>query len=114
MQDPNDAYMHFNIDEVSGVITTRSQFDREEQGVYYIKVKAVDGTNSDAPGHYPPNTPNSGMWALSSYDARGIMILFNTLLIQKHAKQWYMGNIFSFLFRNNIFVLILSSILIYH
>ncbi|WAR12271.1 CADN-like protein, partial [Mya arenaria] len=59
MQDPNDAYMHFNIDEVSGVITTRSQFDREEQSVYYIKVKAVDGKNSDAPGHFPENTPNS-------------------------------------------------------
>ncbi|KAH3768193.1 hypothetical protein DPMN_169405 [Dreissena polymorpha] len=61
MPDSNDAYMHFNIDEVTGVITTRSQFDREQQAVYYIKVKAEDGKASDAPGHFPENTPNSGM-----------------------------------------------------
>ncbi|XP_060579771.1 LOW QUALITY PROTEIN: neural-cadherin-like [Ruditapes philippinarum] len=59
MEDPNDAYMHFNIDKFTGIITTRSQFDREEQSVYYIKIKAVDGVNSDAPGHFPENTPNS-------------------------------------------------------
>ncbi|KAH3768189.1 hypothetical protein DPMN_169401, partial [Dreissena polymorpha] len=59
MPDSNDAYMHFNIDEVTGVITTRSQFDREQQAVYYIKVKAEDGKASDAPGHFPENTPNS-------------------------------------------------------
>lgn len=68
MEDPNDAYMHFNIDSLSGVITTRTTFDREQQSVYYIKVKAVDGKNSDAPGHFPENTPNSGMdWRLSVY-----------------------------------------------
>ncbi|KAL4234097.1 hypothetical protein ACF0H5_005750 [Mactra antiquata] len=59
MEDPNDAYMHFSIDSLTGVITTRSLFDREEQSVYYIKVMATDGKSSDAPGHFPENTPNS-------------------------------------------------------
>lgn len=63
MEDPNDAYMNFNIDSLTGIITTRSEFDREEQGVYYIKVKAIDGVNSDAPGHFPENTPNSGKYS---------------------------------------------------
>ena len=62
LEDKNNAYLDFEIDSESGVITTRSTFDREEadKSVYYINVKAVDGTNSDAPGHFPPNTPNSG------------------------------------------------------
>lgn len=59
MPDPNDAHMHFDIDSITGVITTRSQFDREEQSLYYIKVKAEDGTASDAPGMFPENAPNS-------------------------------------------------------
>ena len=62
LEDKNDAYMHFDIDMDTGQITTKSMFDREEadKSVYYIKVKAVDGTRSDAPGHFPPDTPNSG------------------------------------------------------
>ena len=62
LEDKNDAYLHFDIDKDTGIITTRSTFDREEadKSVYYIKVKAVDGTRSDAPGHFPADTPNSG------------------------------------------------------
>lgn len=62
LEDKNNAYLHFDIDSQTGIITTRSTFDREEadKSVYYIKVKAVDGTTSDAPGHFPPDTPNSG------------------------------------------------------
>ena len=62
LEDKNNAYKHFDIDSQTGIITTRSTFDREEEdkAVYYIKVKAVDGTKSDAPGHFPPDTPNSG------------------------------------------------------
>jgi hypothetical protein len=59
--DPNDAHMHFDIDSLTGIITTRSQFDREEQSLSYIKVKAEDGTSSDAPGIMPADAPNSGM-----------------------------------------------------
>ena len=60
MEDRNGAYMKFAIDSITGLITTRSEFDRETQPVYYINVMAVDGTNSDAPGHFPVDTPNSG------------------------------------------------------
>ncbi|KAK3581134.1 hypothetical protein CHS0354_033929 [Potamilus streckersoni] len=59
LEDKNGAYRHFAIDSQTGIITTSSKFDRENQSVYYIKVMAVDGKNSDAPGHMPPNSPNS-------------------------------------------------------
>ena len=66
LEDKNNAYQHFTIDRQTGVISTTSTFDREEEdkAVYYIKVKAVDGTKSDAPGHFPPDTPNSGRYTL--------------------------------------------------
>lgn len=58
--DKNNAYLKFRIDQQTGLITTNTTFDREEENVYFITVMAKDGINSDIPYHEPPNSPNSG------------------------------------------------------
>ncbi|XP_071177027.1 neural-cadherin-like isoform X2 [Mytilus edulis] len=57
--DKNNAYLKFRIDQQTGLITTNTTFDREEENVYFITVMAKDGINSDIPYHEPPNSPNS-------------------------------------------------------
>ena len=62
--DKYDASLKFRIDPQTGLITTNTTFDREEQKVYYISVMAKDGTDSDVPYHEPANSPNSGRFLL--------------------------------------------------
>ena len=67
--DKYGAYQKFQIDSLSGLISTNYTFDREKLKVYYITIMASDGRASDIPYHEPPGTPNSGMspsWKLFS------------------------------------------------
>ncbi|XP_061162553.1 neural-cadherin-like [Saccostrea echinata] len=57
--DRYDAFKKFQIDPLSGLISTNYTFDRETMKVYYITVMAQDGRASDIPYHEPRGTPNS-------------------------------------------------------
>ncbi|XP_033753809.1 LOW QUALITY PROTEIN: neural-cadherin-like [Pecten maximus] len=59
IEDRYGVHRLFDINPLTGLITTNFTFDREVDYLYYIDIKAVDGKPSDVRDHEPPNTPNS-------------------------------------------------------
>ncbi|XP_029447582.1 LOW QUALITY PROTEIN: neural-cadherin-like [Rhinatrema bivittatum] len=57
LKDPSGDYQFFTIDPGTGVIATRTSFDRERKGSYLIEVQSQDSSDSARPGtHGQPNT----------------------------------------------------------
>ena len=52
---PSDVRSKFAIDANTGVVTTRVEFDREEQSVYALTIDAIDGAPSSLLRNGRPN-----------------------------------------------------------
>ncbi|KAJ1193131.1 hypothetical protein NDU88_002436 [Pleurodeles waltl] len=57
LKDASGDYQYFSIDAETGVLSTKSSFDREKKGSYLIEVQSQDTSESARPGmHGQPNT----------------------------------------------------------
>jgi len=63
----------------SGVIRTAARFDCEMKKEYYITVVAEDGAPSDRANHYPPGTPNIGIYARYSIGVQTALSIIHYL-----------------------------------
>lgn len=53
------ASQYFSINSMTGEITTKKEFDAEQEQIYYFSILAKDGAPSDRPNHQPSGSPNS-------------------------------------------------------
>ena len=70
-------HSRFTIDRQTGLIRTRTEFDRERKNEYYITVVAEDSANSDRPNHWPPGTPNQGGYYLTKERCLATQVYYN-------------------------------------
>lgn len=60
LRDDSGDWQFFDIDELSGTISTRATFDREQKSSYLMEVQSLDGSESARPGQQgQPNTGNT-------------------------------------------------------